>query len=55
MFNTITVLSTHYELTLAVRFVAGMVADVVWGLLAGYARRMVPHHLQGRALAVTGV
>ena len=37
------------------RFVAGMAAGVVWGLLAGYARRMVPTHLQGRALAVVGV
>jgi predicted MFS family arabinose efflux permease len=54
-FNTITALSTHYGLTLAARFVAGMAAGVVWGLLAGYARRLVPHHLQGRALAVAGV
>lgn len=55
VFNTITALSTHYGLTLAARFVAGMAAGVVWGLLAGYARRLVPHHLQGRALAVAGV
>lgn len=55
VFNTITALSTHYGLTLAARFVAGMAAGVVWGLLAGYARRMVPPHLQGRALAVAGV
>nr|WP_260685117.1 MFS transporter [Variovorax sp. KBS0712] len=54
-FNTITALSTHYGLTLVARFVAGMAAGVVWGLLAGYARRMVPSHLQGRALAVAGV
>lgn len=55
VFNTITALSTHYGLTLAARFVAGMAAGVVWGLLAGYARRMVAPHLQGRALAVAGV
>ncbi len=55
VFNTITALSTHYGLTLAARFVAGMAAGVVWGLLAGYARRMVSPHLQGRALAVAGV
>ena len=54
-FNTITALSWHYGVTLAARFVAGMAAGVVWGLLAGYARRMVPPHLQGRALAVAGV
>lgn len=55
VFNSVTALSTHYGLTLAARFVAGMAAGVVWGLLAGYARRLVPHHLQGRALAVAGV
>ena len=55
VFNTVTALSIHYGLTLAARFVAGMAAGVVWGLLAGYARRMVPAHLQGRALALAGV
>lgn len=55
VFNTMTALSTHYGLTLAARFVAGMAAGVVWGLLAGYARRMVAPHLQGRALAIAGV
>ncbi|OAJ71414.1 MFS transporter [Methylobacillus sp. MM3] len=55
VFNTVTALSAHYGLTLAARFVAGMAAGVVWGLLAGYARCLVPHHLQGRALAVAGV
>lgn len=55
VFNTITALSSHYGLTLGARFAAGMAAGVVWGLLAGYARRMVPSHLQGRALAVVGI
>ncbi|WP_221179381.1 MFS transporter [Streptomyces botrytidirepellens] len=55
VFNTITALSTSYELTLAARFIAGMAAGVVWGLLAGYGRRLVPEHLQGRALAIVGV
>ncbi|MBM9961175.1 MFS transporter, partial [Pseudomonas aeruginosa] len=55
VFNTITALSAHYGFTLAARFVAGMAAGVVWGLLAGYARRLVPPRLQGRALAVAGV
>ncbi|MEU1803507.1 MFS transporter [Streptomyces sp. NPDC019937] len=54
-FNTVTALSTSYELTLAARFIAGMAAGVVWGLLAGYGRRLVPEHLQGRALAIVGV
>ena len=55
VFNTVTALSTHYGLILVARFVAGMAAGVVWGLLAGYARRIVAPHLQGRALAVAGV
>lgn len=55
IFNTITALSTSYELTLAARFIAGMAAGVVWGLLAGYGRRLVPENLQGRALAIVGV
>lgn len=55
VFNTITALSTHYGLILVVRFFAGMAAGAVWGLLAGYARRMVPQPLRGRALAVAGV
>lgn len=55
LFNSLTALSGHYGLTLAARFAAGMAAGVIWGLVAGYARRMVPPHLQGRALAVAGV
>ncbi|WP_372008861.1 MFS transporter [Paenibacillus chitinolyticus] len=55
LFNTVTALSANYALTLAARFVAGMAAGLTWGLLAGYTRRMVPHHLQGRALAIVGV
>lgn len=55
IFNTLTAISVHYGLTLAARFVAGMSAGVVWGLVAGYARRLAPPHLQGRALAIVGV
>lgn len=55
IFNTITALSTNYWLTLGARFVAGMAAGVVWGLLAGYVRRLVAPRLAGRALAVAGV
>lgn len=32
-----------------------MSAGVVWGLVASYARRLAPQHLQGRALASVGV
>ncbi|MDQ9010679.1 MFS transporter [Acinetobacter gerneri] len=55
IFNSLTALSNHYWLTLIVRFVGGMCAGIIWGLLAGYARRLVPTHLQGRALAIAGV
>ncbi|WP_241833062.1 MFS transporter [Streptomyces caatingaensis] len=55
VFNTATALSSSYGLTLVARFVAGMASGVIWGLLAGYGRRLVPEHLQGRALAIVGV
>ena len=55
VFNTVTALSSHYGLTLVARFAAGMAAGLVWGLLAGYVRRLVPPHLLGRALAIAGV
>lgn len=55
VFNTLTATSAHYGLTLLARFIAGMAAGVVWGLVAGYARRLAPLHAQGRALAIVGV
>ncbi|MCU6792719.1 MFS transporter [Paenibacillus sp. WQ 127069] len=55
IFNTITALSTSYALTLAARFFAGVAAGAAWGMIAGYARRMVPDALKGRALAVAMV
>jgi predicted MFS family arabinose efflux permease len=55
--NTVTALSADYLLTMAARFVAGVAAGVVWALLAGYARRLAPAHLQGKAIAIvmTGI
>lgn len=50
--NTVTALSSDYTLTMVARFVAGVAAGLAWALLAGYARRLAPAHLQGRALAV---
>jgi predicted MFS family arabinose efflux permease len=50
--NTVTAASAHYPLTMAARFVAGVAAGVVWALLAGYARRLAPVHLQGKAMAI---
>ena len=55
LFNSITAWSESYTLTLIARFIAGMAAGVIWGLLAGYARRMVKPSLQGRALALAAV
>ncbi|HET9379661.1 MAG TPA: MFS transporter [Streptomyces sp.] len=50
--NTVTAVSSHYGLTMVARFVAGVAAGLAWALLAGYARRMSPVHLQGRAIAI---
>lgn len=50
--NSVTALSSLYALTMAARFAAGVAAGIVWALLAGYARRMAPVHLQGRAMAI---
>jgi predicted MFS family arabinose efflux permease len=55
LFNSITALSSHYGLTLLARFLAGMAAGLAWSLLAGYARRMVEPHQQGKALALAMV
>lgn len=55
IFNTITTVSTHYSLTLMARFMSGVAAGLAWGILAGYARRLVSPHLQGRALAIAMV
>lgn len=52
--NTLTALSPFYILTLVFRFIAGMATGLLWGLVAGYARRMVNTTLQGRALAIAG-
>ncbi|WP_129528654.1 MFS transporter [Achromobacter agilis] len=53
--NTVTALSSGYALILAARFLAGVSAGLLWALLAGYAARMVPAHLQGRAISVAMV
>ena len=50
--NSVTAASTDYPLTMAARFVAGVAAGLAWALLAGYARRMAPPRLQGKAIAI---
>jgi len=50
--NTVTTVSTNFPLTMVARFVAGVAAGLAWALLAGYARRLAPVHLQGKAIAI---
>ncbi|KGP83152.1 MULTISPECIES: MFS transporter [unclassified Paenibacillus] len=52
IFNTITAISSIFILTMVARFFAGVAAGVVWGMLTGYARRMVPEKLKGRAVSI---
>jgi len=53
--NTVTALSTNYDVTLVARFFAGVFAGLLWSLVVGYAARMVPQNLQGRAIAIAMV
>ncbi|MCD5980936.1 MFS transporter [Pseudomonas quasicaspiana] len=53
--NSITAFSNDYGVTLVSRFFAGVFAGLLWSLLAGYASRLVPEHLRGRAIAVAMV
>lgn len=39
-------------LSIAARFIAGVFGGILWSLLAGYAARMAPAHLSGRAIAI---
>lgn len=50
--NTVTAFSTDYVLIMVARFVAGIAAGLAWAMLVGYARRMAPEHLQGKAIAI---
>nr|WP_314629621.1 MFS transporter [uncultured Janthinobacterium sp.] len=52
VFNTATALAPNYLVALVSRFLAGMAAGLAWGLMAGYARRMVSVQQQGRAMAI---
>lgn len=52
IFNTITAVSPNVYLTLLARLGAGAAAGLAWSLLAGYSRKIVAPHLQGRAMAI---
>ncbi|WP_448954378.1 MFS transporter [Labrys neptuniae] len=53
--NTVTALSASLPVTMVARFLAGACGGLVWALIAGYAARMAPPHLAGRAIALTGI
>lgn len=55
IFNSLTAVLSNYYWIFIARFIAGMAAGVIWGILAGYARNIVSSHLQGRALAIVGI
>ncbi|MFI1993764.1 MFS transporter [Actinoplanes sp. NPDC020271] len=51
--NVVTAVSSNYPLTMGFRLLAGIAAAAVWAELVGYARRLAPSHLQGRAISIT--
>lgn len=53
--NTVAAFSVDIVLTLAVRFAAGAFSGLLWGMLAGYARRITAPELAGRALAIASI
>ena len=55
LFNLTTFFLNHYFLLLVVRFLAGVSAGIIWGLLTGYTVRMVSPEMSGRALAIVGI
>ncbi len=55
IFNCVSAVSTSYALTLVARFMGGVAAGLGWGIIAGYARRMVAPPLRGKALAIAMV
>lgn len=50
--NLVTALTASFIVAMAARFVGGVSAGLLWALLAGYAVRMAPAHLAGRAMAI---
>ncbi|MHA7268774.1 MFS transporter [Arthrobacter sp. HLT1-20] len=50
-----TIVTGDVVLALVARFVAGAFSGLLWGMLAGYARRITPAHLAGRALAIASI
>lgn len=53
--NVITALSGDLALSLGARFVAGAFSGLIWGMTAGYARRITAPQYAGRALAIASI
>jgi predicted MFS family arabinose efflux permease len=53
--STVTAFSGEIVLSLAARFVAGAFSGLLWGMTAGYARRISSPQRAGRALAIASV
>jgi predicted MFS family arabinose efflux permease len=53
--NLITASSTDIVLSLGARLVAGAFSGLLWGMLAGYARRLTAPEQAGRALSVASL
>ncbi|MFI6318087.1 MFS transporter [Nonomuraea sp. NPDC050556] len=52
LLNAVTAASSWYPLTFAARLLSGVVGGTMWGMLVGYAARMVPVTHRGRAIAI---
>lgn len=52
LLNGVTAASSWYPLTFAARLLSGVVGGTMWGMLVGYATRMVPVTHRGRAIAI---
>lgn len=53
--NTVAALATGVVIALIARFIGGAFSGLLWGMLAGYARRITSDSLAGRALAVASL
>ena len=53
--NVVTAVSPEIAVSLGVRLSAGACSGLLWGILAGYARRISPPDLAGRALAIASI
>ncbi len=50
--NFLTAITNQYTLMLVLRFLVGMIAGLLWSIVAGYAARIVSPASQGRAIAI---